>query len=92
MERDDMDDFPSLLQLSVRTSHEFGVGTHCIVIPRASVRTASLGSLARGLIDGNDIAGHNLFLGHGVDHLGSHVIDGFHVGGFDGELALLVAL
>ncbi|KAB8342748.1 hypothetical protein FH972_022346 [Carpinus fangiana] len=53
---------------------------------------AELCDAARGLVDGDNIARDDTFLGHGVDHLGSHVVNGFHVVGLDGELALLVGL
>jgi hypothetical protein len=81
-----------LLKLAFGALHELGVDAHGIVVSRSCVGAAEFRDLARGLVDGDDVARHDLFFGHGIDHLGAHVVDGLHVGGFDGKLALLVAL
>ena len=84
VQADGVHDLAPLLQLAVRTLDEFGVGAHGVVVARAGVGAAELGDLAGGLVDGDDIAGHDLFLGHRIDHLGAHVVDCFHVVRLDG--------
>jgi len=84
VERDGVDDFFAFLELAVGALDEFGVGAHGVVVAGASEGAAEFGDFARGFVDGDDVACHDAFAGHGVDHFGAHVVDGFHVGGFDG--------
>ena len=92
VQADDVDDFAALLQLSIRALHELGVGAHGVVVARAGVRPAELADLSRRLVDGDDVAGHYFFFRHRVDHLRAHVVDCLHVGCFDCQFALFVAL
>lgn len=89
VERDGVYYLLALLQLAVGALQELGVDAHGVVVAAAGVAAAQLGDLAAALVDADDVAGHNALLGHGVDHLGAHVVDGLHVGRLDGELSLL---
>ena len=81
---DGVDDFFALLQLAVGALDELGVGAHGVVVARAGKGAAEFGDFAGRFVNGDDVAGHDAFFGHGVDHFGAHVVDGFHVRGFDG--------
>lgn len=87
-----MDELAALLEFAVWALHELCVGAHGIVVAGSGVTAAELGDSAGGFVDGDDVAGEDALFGHGVDHLGSHVVDGLHVVGLDGEFALFVAL
>ncbi|KAJ6441961.1 LOW QUALITY PROTEIN: Central kinetochore subunit CHL4 [Purpureocillium lavendulum] len=88
---DGVDHLLALLELAVGALEELGVDAHGVVIAGAGVRPTELGDLTRRLVNGDDVAGHDALLGHGVDHLAAHVVDGLHVGRLDGQLALLGA-
>lgn len=42
-----------------------------------------------GLIDGDNVARHNLLLRHSLNHFLSEIIDGLHLGGLECDLASL---
>lgn len=91
VEGDGVNHFFSGLDLAVGGLDEFGFGSHGVVIAGAGVGAAELGDLARGFIDRDDVSGENLLLLKLLNELVSQVVDGFHVGGFDGEFSLLGA-
>ena len=84
VEGDGVDDFFSFLKLAVRALDKLGVGAHGVVVAGSGEGAAELGDFTGRFVDGDDVACHDAFAGHGVDHFGAHVVDGFHIGGFDG--------
>lgn len=75
-----------------REARRTHVGSHGIVVSRASERPSELGDLARSLVNDDDISGDDLLLGQSVNHLVAEIVDGLHVGGLDGDLARLGGL
>ena len=60
----------------------------CSVIVSSSCETsAQLGDLPRGFVNGHHIPGLNLLLHNTLNHLCAQVVDGFHLGGLQGQLA-----
>lgn len=89
---DSVGDLATLLELAIRAGQELGIGAHGVVVACTGVGAAQLGDLAGGFVNADDIACHDLLLRHRINHLRAHVVDGLHVGGFDGEFALLIGL
>ena len=85
VQSDDVDHFLPLLQLPIRAGHEFGGGTHGVVVAGARETSAELRDSAGGFIDGNNVARVDLLLGQRFDHLGAEVVYGFHVRCFEGQ-------
>ena len=81
---DGVHDFPAFLEFAVGALHEFRVRAHGVVVAATGVGAAELGDFAGGFVDAEDVAGDDACGGEGVDEFCAEVVDGFHVGGFDG--------
>mmetsp|Transcript_3864 Transcript_3864/g.17004 ORF Transcript_3864/g.17004 Transcript_3864/m.17004 type:complete len:483 (-) Transcript_3864:42-1490(-) len=86
---DDVDNLLSLLKLALGALHEFGLRTHGVVVAAPGERPAQLGDPAADLIDRDDVAGADLLLVQGFDHLLPEVIHRLHLRCLQRELAHL---
>jgi len=78
-----------LLELTLGALNEASLGADVVEVGASSEGATKLGDLAASLVNSNDIAGNNLLLGDGLDHLGTQVVSGLHLSGLQGDLACL---
>mmetsp|Transcript_13014 Transcript_13014/g.50886 ORF Transcript_13014/g.50886 Transcript_13014/m.50886 type:complete len:477 (-) Transcript_13014:125-1555(-) len=86
---DDVDNLLSLLKLALGALHEFGLRAHGVVVAAPGERPAQLGDPAAHLIDRDDVAGADLLLVQGLDHLLPEVVHRLHLRRLQRELAHL---
>jgi len=84
-----MDHLFSLLKLTLWALHISGLWPTVVEVAGSCEGTTQLRNLTRSLVDGDDVTAHNLFFLDGLDHLGTKVVNGFHLGGFKGDLTSL---
>jgi hypothetical protein len=84
---DSVDNLLALLELTLGALDESGLGANVVVLGALGEGATQLGDLPACLVDGDDVASHNLLLADGLDHLAAQVVDGLHLGGLEGDLA-----
>ena len=84
-----MDDLFSLLELTLWALHISGLWPTVVEVAGSSERSSQLRNLTGSLVDGDDVTAHYLFFLDGLNHLGTKVVNCFHLGGFEGDLTSL---
>jgi hypothetical protein len=74
-----VDDLLALLELALGALDEAHGGAHGVVVAGPREGPAELGDLVGRAVDGDDVAGGDLLLLHGLDHPRAEVVDGLHL-------------
>ena len=78
-----MHHFFPLLEFAFGALNEACLGSNVVEVAATGEGATQLGNFTTGLVDSDDIAGDDFFLGNRFDHLGTEVVDGLHFGGFE---------
>jgi len=82
-------DLFALLQLTLWALHIPCLWPCVIKVTAPGEGSTQLRDLARGLVDGDDVTGHDLFFLNGLNHLVAEIVDGLHLSGLQGNLSSL---
>ena len=77
----------SLLELTLGALNVSGLRTLVVEVTGARERATKLGDLATGLVNRDDVAGHDLLLLDGLNHLDTEVEHGLHLSSLERDLA-----
>lgn len=87
MQSDSMNYLLSFFNLSFRTVHKSGLGSHGVIIWCSRKTSSGFGNLSWSFIDCDDVSSDDFLFLDGFDHFLTQIVDSFHLCCFESDFA-----